>query len=349
MRQCVIRLAQKFGTAIDRQSTSQPRPLKFRSTDLDASLAQISTAYADHALLVDDRTALDCRLDLASPGHLTLGRLEFGTVVTMVCPSMQRCYHVDLPVSGSTTAQQNRTTGVSTTGCSGIAMVPNSPMTVQWSPNSVQYALKVPQDLLEAQAAKLTGRQVDGSIRFDLQFDLASPSGKTLMATTEFLHEQLSHPGGLAAMPVALREFESALMTEMLMTIPSQITVWLQGKPPRTRRTKILEIAEYIEEHPADNLTTADLAAMAGTNARALQAGFQEVVGMSPRAYVRGVRLDRIRLELESGTHGSVTDVATRWGFFHAGRFAQQYRARFGVLPSDTSRTVDGGRKSDSR
>jgi transcriptional regulator GlxA family with amidase domain len=94
----------------------------------------------------------------------------------------------------------------------------------------------------------------------------------------------------------------------------------------------------YIDDHPERETTTADLSAMAGISARALQAGFQEVVGMAPTAYLRGVRLDRVHLELASGAPGSVTDVAARWGFFHPGRFAHQYRERFGVLPSETAR-----------
>lgn len=53
--------------------------------------------------------------------------------------------------------------------------------------------------------------------------------------------------------------------------------------------------------------------------------------------YLRGVRLDRVHLEL-STRGGAVTDVAARWGFFHPGRFAQQYRDRFGELPSETAK-----------
>jgi AraC-like DNA-binding protein len=33
-----------------------------------------------------------------------------------------------------------------------------------------------------------------------------------------------------------------------------------------------------------------------------------------------------------------ISDVATRWGFFHPSRFARQYQERFGELPSDTIR-----------
>jgi transcriptional regulator GlxA family with amidase domain len=36
----------------------------------------------------------------------------------------------------------------------------------------------------------------------------------------------------------------------------------------------------------------------------------------------------------------SVTDVATRWGFFHLGRFAQAYGQLYGERPSQTLRTL---------
>jgi transcriptional regulator GlxA family with amidase domain len=97
-------------------------------------------------------------------------------------------------------------------------------------------------------------------------------------------------------------------------------------------------VVDFVDENPGAETSTADLAAMAGLSARALQAGFQDVLGMSPIAYLRAARLDRVHLNLLSGAFGSVTDVAARWGFFHPGRFASQYRDRFGILPSQTAR-----------
>jgi AraC-like DNA-binding protein len=54
-------------------------------------------------------------------------------------------------------------------------------------------------------------------------------------------------------------------------------------------------------------------------------------------AYVRKIRLEHVRAELVANRdpHLQVTEVASRWGFFHLGRFAQQYRARYGESPSD--------------
>ena len=58
--------------------------------------------------------------------------------------------------------------------------------------------------------------------------------------------------------------------------------------------------------------------------------------------YVKNRRLDRVRAELADAVPNSgvgVTDIATRWGFTHLGRFAAIYRARFGESPSETLRS----------
>lgn len=58
-------------------------------------------------------------------------------------------------------------------------------------------------------------------------------------------------------------------------------------------------------------------------------------------AYLKSVRLKRVCKQLiEAGGEGdSIFEVAQQWGFSHMGRFAQDYRKQFGVLPSQTLRS----------
>lgn len=60
-----------------------------------------------------------------------------------------------------------------------------------------------------------------------------------------------------------------------------------------------------------------------------------------PRAvlHLRDALLVGARRELKSraGTD-TVQDVAARWGFWHMGAFASDYRRQFGERPSDTGR-----------
>jgi AraC family ethanolamine operon transcriptional activator len=58
-------------------------------------------------------------------------------------------------------------------------------------------------------------------------------------------------------------------------------------------------------------------------------------------------RLAAVRRELLRGDpQASITDVATRWGFFHLGRFSQEYREHFAELPSQTLRSQRSGAAS---
>jgi AraC-like DNA-binding protein len=60
----------------------------------------------------------------------------------------------------------------------------------------------------------------------------------------------------------------------------------------------------------------------------------------SPTEYVRHVRLRYAHRELLVADPATTTveAVAHRWGFTHRGRFAAQYRDRYGVRPAGTLR-----------
>ncbi|HEX2316975.1 MAG TPA: AraC family transcriptional regulator, partial [Thermomonospora sp.] len=316
------------------------RPFSLHTADLDTAREQVSRAFARHELHLADGRDLDLRLDLAPSPRLTIGRMAYGTEATAYGPPMGLCYHVNLPVTGESTVEQNGVRRTIAKGRAGVAFAPHAPFMVHLSADSWQYHVKLPKDLLEAHAARLTGLPVDEGVGFDVTFDLTSGPGQALVATVGFLYTELTRRDGIAGIPAACHELESALMTQLLMTVPSRLSPVLHSRPAHTRRSRIREVVAYVDAHPDHEITTADLAAMAGISARALQAGFREVVGMSPTAYLRTVRLDRVHAALVSGRPAHVTEVAARWGFFHPGRFAHHYRERFGLLPSETARRV---------
>jgi AraC family ethanolamine operon transcriptional activator len=61
---------------------------------------------------------------------------------------------------------------------------------------------------------------------------------------------------------------------------------------------------------------------------------------MGPSEYARRWRMQQVHRALRSGTPGtaSVSEVARRYGFRDPGRFATNYRAVYGELPSATLR-----------
>ncbi len=69
---------------------------------------------------------------------------------------------------------------------------------------------------------------------------------------------------------------------------------------------------------------------------RALLLGFQETYGAPPIAYLRRMRLNGARRELCAGSDVTVSEVASRWGFLHFGRFSTDYQRAFDEKPSET-------------
>ena len=312
---------------------------RFRTGDLDVARERISEAFADHSARVADGRRLDFRLDLAPAHRITLGRLGYGADVTLDGPPMRRCYHVNLPIAGCTDVRQAGRSGTTVAGRHGVAFGPDAPLRIRFSPDATQYVVKLPKDLLEAHAAKLLGRPLGPSLDLALTFDTTTGPGQALVATAGFLYAELARPGGLATMPSARAEMEAALMTQLLTAIPNALTSALAGRAAPAGRSRVREALDLLDSRPDAITSTADLAAAVGIGERALQAGFRDVVGCSPMTYLRGVRLDQVRAELSAGG-GGVTEIAGRWGFFHPGRFAAQYRDRFGERPSDTVRHV---------
>jgi AraC-like DNA-binding protein len=307
------------------------------TSDPEEARHYVTDVYVPHDLQSRDGR-LDFRLSYVASERLTLGQLAYGADAELLVPPMRDCYHVNLTLEGRTTASQRGRWAATEAERSGVLFGPTDAFTVRWSPDAVQYAVKLPRRSVESHLAKLIHQPVERPILFDLGFDLDTPAGHSLLSTVHFLRQELARPGGIATMPAAREQLESLLLTQLLLTIPNNYADLLRAPEPPTRQAHVRRVVDLIETHPERDFTLAELADAAGTTARALQRGFKDVVGMSPTAYVRAVRLDQVHEELLAGAgSASVTDVAMKWGFFHLGRFAQQYRERFGLLPSHTA------------
>ena len=114
----------------------------------------------------------------------------------------------------------------------------------------------------------------------------------------------------------------------------------LPASSPSVSARRLRRAVEFVHANADLPLGVADIAEAAGLTVRGVQLAFQRAYAMTPRQYLRGVRLDRAHDELLAGEPQTlvVGDVAAHWGFVSGGRFAQHYARRFGELPSETLR-----------
>ena len=106
------------------------------------------------------------------------------------------------------------------------------------------------------------------------------------------------------------------------------------------RRDLVAKAVEVIEDCPEMAPTMSELVAATGVAERTLRAAFVDFFGLSPRRYMQLRRLHQARHILQKGGRdaASVSEVATRLGFWDYGRFAGRYRRLFGEPPSETLR-----------
>lgn len=104
------------------------------------------------------------------------------------------------------------------------------------------------------------------------------------------------------------------------------------AEQPRHRLARLIEdILSARLSHPP---SIGEMCALTGATERTLHLAFREAYGTSPVAHLRRLRLNAARRALLRGAEAEVSAVATRFGFFHFGRFAGDYAKLFGELPS---------------
>jgi AraC family ethanolamine operon transcriptional activator len=98
-------------------------------------------------------------------------------------------------------------------------------------------------------------------------------------------------------------------------------------------------VLDYVNSAPSEEITAVELCTLADCSQRWLEQSFKMRFGVTPKAYVKYLRLARLRRDLQQVPHGesqTVIDLASTYGFWHMGQLAADYRKVYGELPSDT-------------
>lgn len=108
------------------------------------------------------------------------------------------------------------------------------------------------------------------------------------------------------------------------------------------RLSLVRETRELMERNLQDSITIATICDRFCVSPRSLFYAFQDVMGISPKAYMKLRRMNQVRGELRSRNSlgKSISEIAGRWGFKHCGQFARDYRMLFEELPSRTANKV---------
>jgi AraC-like DNA-binding protein len=98
-------------------------------------------------------------------------------------------------------------------------------------------------------------------------------------------------------------------------------------------------VLDYVNSAPSEEITAVELCTLADCSQRWLEQSFKKRFGVTPKAYVKYLRLARLRRDLQQPAcdeRQTVIELASAYGFWHMGQLAADYRKVYGELPSDT-------------
>jgi AraC-like DNA-binding protein len=314
--------------------------IRIHSKSIEEATDQVGRVFHPHELTRVERVSrFHADLEAVSTGPIVSGRLQYHSNSDLYCPAIDG-YHVNVPLSGQLISISR---GVQTLASPQQAVVYEADSDARiLSPEDSRlnmFAMKIERSAVQSALQELLGRPVNGPIDLRGPLDLACGDGKAWWTLVTDIHRgQLAGP--LMASPIMVKPLAYATVVGLLSIAEHSYSEALHAEGPPMASAVIRRAADYIVAHAGDPLTPSEIAAAVGVSVRSLQRGFREFYQCTPNEYLRSVRLRRVHEDLVNALPDttSVASAASKWGFYHHGRFAADYRRTFGVSPSYTLR-----------
>lgn len=317
----------------------------FRTGDVDQAREAIKDAFYSNRLDVLARPErFGAAFEVLETDGITVGDLECGADVRVLCGELG-AYHVNIPVGGPMSWRQAaRPEHITPPGRAALFQPVGTTSVDRWAGDGRVLALKVERTLLERRVEELTGRVPRTPVTLGSELDLTQGRGRDWARIVGTLVDDLHSDHRLLEHPLVARPLRDAVLNGLLLAADHRYRDQLDCPAGQLRPAPVRRAMDAMRERPEHPFTTAELATEARVGVRWLQEAFARYAGMPPMTYLRTVRLERAHAQLAASDPRTTTvgEVAHRWGFGHLGRFAEQYRARYGQVPSRTLREPAG-------
>ena len=281
-----------------------------------------------------NRAEFDVRYNGVYLPSMWLGYIRYGATVTARIDPERGAYWLHIPMHG----RMEVAAGWSALDIDPKRAALTSPFdahAVTTHPGTARLCLSIKGDFLARHLAALLDDEPQAPLRLAPSIELEAGFGRGFAGLLYAVAEDFSRSGMLSN-PLVANDFEQLVMTSLLLSIPHNYSEALRRRHGRIAPRDVRRAIDFVHGNAESSITLDDLVRASGVAGRTLLKHFRDAHGVSPMRYLRNHRLRLAREELLEGKAGSVSEVAARWGFAHFGRFAIEYRRRFGESPSAT-------------
>ncbi|MEW9515453.1 AraC family transcriptional regulator [Streptomyces tubercidicus] len=315
--------------------------VKLSTTDVERARVEVGQIFCPHRLTPGAERTVQLRLAVRRLGELAVVDLDYGSSVRVQPEPLSSFYLVQMPYRGKGVVR-HAGKDVFATVETAVVISPQEPFEKEWSAGTPHRIFYVQRSCVEREVQRLLGHPPHEPVRFEAGAPTTTPQARAWRRGVDFFAAELAQAGesSLLDHPAVARRFEEALVGQLLITHRHNYSDELSApsaNPPARRLVR--RACALIQDHYGEPLTVGDIAEALGVSVRTLQDGFRRELDTTPMAYLRSCRLDLVHRQLRTaGARASVTAIALEHGFVHMGRFASEYRTRFGESPSTTLR-----------
>ncbi len=179
----------------------------------------------------------------------------------------------------------------------------------------------------------------DLDVRFLAQNQVCIPTTiGPLQAFTRELYALAVSQADCLASPAFQSLLQEDFMPLLIQAIPPK-----GQTPEKSQRTLrqgdlVRQMEAFLEAHLNQPITLTTVAQDLCVNKRTLTYAFDQILGISPMAYLKILRLQAVRRQLKTTVPGTktVSAIAAEYGFYSPGHFSRDYKTIFGESPKET-------------
>lgn len=312
-----------------------------RAHDAEAAERLGSTFYPYRVDPLDTTSPFEWRMYIGQLGPMCIVDCEYRSDVRIVLGELGS-YHVTIPLTGSMVTTHRRTTMTATPSTAAVYQPVGATVLDRWAGNCRVVGIRIETAALESTLAASLGHDITMPIEFGPSLDIATGPGRGWAELVTAVNTQLHRGDGILNHPLVAAPLANALLTGLLAAADHPFRPALAEPAPGCRPPVISRAIDFMHDHADEPITVAEIARHCSISVRTLQEGFHRHLSQPPLQHLRQIRLAKARASLKTANpyQDTVRSIAFRWGFGHLGRFASDYQAAFGELPSVSLRAA---------
>ena len=220
-----------------------------------------------------------------------------------------------------------------------VVLLPHKKIRVKRNSGSEVLIMRFTQSSLNKHYELFLDQHLTDPIEFHSGVNLTRGPGAVLKQLAINLLYEIQHDEEVIRHEFTRKSFEELLLGTLLQLPHSTAKNLSQRRLADIAPRSVIRAEEFMRAHLSDPITITDLLSICGCSRTALYSCFKKTRGYTPMEFLLEQRLQKARRDIMSSSpEETIASIALESGFSHLGRFSQNYRERFGELPSSTAR-----------